>query len=71
MIDCLECKSCSLPEGHNENCDCGCFTGEAPKRHKPCAAALAVKGETYGCDNTGQHDVHGNTSAGAIWQAGP
>lgn len=25
-VKCLECKACTLPEGHNERCNCSCFT---------------------------------------------
>lgn len=32
-----------------------------------CPAVLNIKGEHYPCDRTGQHDVHGSSSAGAIW----
>jgi hypothetical protein len=32
-----------------------------------CKAALNVKGEHFGCDETTSHDIHGNRQLGAIW----
>jgi hypothetical protein len=35
-----------------------------------CKAALAIKGEWFGCDNGPHpHDIHGNTEAGSIWSS--
>jgi hypothetical protein len=38
-----------------------------PVYPRACSGALNVRGEQYDCDHDFEHDVHGNTDAGAIW----
>lgn len=41
-----------------------------PAPEPTCPAVFNLKGEHHSCDRSGPHDVHGNGTAGAIWQDG-